>query len=518
MKEWNISFNILCLAFILVSNIGNARTLDDFELPHSATLELNRIQETYNILDIVTDEIWPGWDNYRDFPFLLKFDNGLKLLIGHPSPPISYFNLNNNLIDGKHVYVDTTDYNKKDIDYPLQCGGGIIYYGPEGKKVRTLDMRLTKVDSIKERLPIEAYAESHILVYIHELFHCFTFDHIPLYYGNFLYNSDENFATYSEIEGMALYNAVIDTSESASLQFVKDFIHARKSKRKGMRPHHIAQESTNELMEGLAEYSELKTLMILPKSHRGVSRIQKDPYYNNFLNREKFYNKYLYRLKENASKSFLNGIKLYDYGAFQAILLDQFYPGWKQQFTKENYLDSLLIKRIQVPEFDSNTLDAYFNSRYDLDLIKTNHSNNVKNRNELYKSIKSRKGKIYIISFKPVDQYIIDVPDKSIPKYQLGDSYLYPEGIGTINVDDVTIDFIEEQMEIDQLYFIKVVDTVKSQGAYPIILYDKNVNNIFTNVQITTRQFKLIAPKVQLQEKGDRTKIYILSKYKHNEE
>ena len=73
---------ILSFCFFVIAGKSYSTEASEYELPPAVQLEMQRIAETYNVLDQVAEKVWPGWVNYRDFPFLLHFENGLQVLFG----------------------------------------------------------------------------------------------------------------------------------------------------------------------------------------------------------------------------------------------------------------------------------------------------------------------------------------------------------------------------------------------------------------------------------------------------
>ena len=144
--------------------------------------------------------------------------------------------------------------------------------------------------------------------------------------------------------------------------------------------------------------------------------------------------------------------------------------------------------------------------------IKKRHKKAIKARDKAYKSITSRKGRSFIISFKGISQFLS--PIVSEESYTLGLIYLYPRGVGTIKVDDIEIVSQEVPAEINQIYYLKFVDTdwKKRETFYSLKYEEKEGEDIFKKVVITTPLFTLKAPKVRIKERGDRIKIWILSR------
>ncbi|MDD4644742.1 MAG: hypothetical protein PHY99_01990 [Bacteroidales bacterium] len=61
---------------------------------------------------------------------------------------------------------------------------------------------------------IPGSTENHILIFIHELMHCYQEKIMPESYGNLDLNPGLNFALYSEIEGLSLAKAYQQDSKA----------------------------------------------------------------------------------------------------------------------------------------------------------------------------------------------------------------------------------------------------------------------------------------------------------------
>ena len=99
---------------------------------------------------------------------------------------------------------------------PLVGGGGPIPFGKE-QVVKTVRIHLRPI-TMK---PTEPYfpAEEQILINIHELFHCFQRQIYNRNYGNLQYNTDANYAVFSEIEGLALEKAYLEQEDQKAKEY-----------------------------------------------------------------------------------------------------------------------------------------------------------------------------------------------------------------------------------------------------------------------------------------------------------
>ena len=280
----------------------------DRTLPDFVVRELTHLEETYRVLDITAGKVWAGWTTYRDVPFLLKYPNNLQVLVGHPNPPAPFEKLSGLAVEDKEVYADFSQVNTASVAYPLMAGGGPLPFGTdkEGNPVMTVNMDFRSTDILKKGgygvVPMPFCVELQILCYIHELFHCFQTDHVRTeLVGNLLFNPDAPYALYSTLEGRALVNAYQASDPKESEACIRDFLAARTLKRKLSMPEmQQKQESMDDVMEGTAVYSEVRTLEILSEGYATKLDLSKDPYYSGFRNAKDILAAHLEQLRRSS--------------------------------------------------------------------------------------------------------------------------------------------------------------------------------------------------------------------------
>jgi hypothetical protein len=508
---------VLCLSVLGASIF--AQTEESVKLDSAVMTTLNRLQETYHVLDAVSEKIWPGWTNYKEFPFLFEFENNLRVLVGHPNPPKGFELVPDLEVGRKKVYADRTRIVSMELEEPLSGGGGILPYGQteDGKSISTVSITLKRqVQGEKE--PEEKYrTESQIILYIHELFHCFQSDHVRIGYGNLNYNPDENYALYSEIEGLALKNAYAENDPEKAKEFLKDFILARQIKRQSMTDMQQKEESSDDVREGTAVYSEVMALKSIQEGfHPGLSEEQ-DPYYSGFQDMDDLMAKYTNRMDESIHEVYDPKMKCYNYGCYQALLLQRLFPGWQEPFAEEpRYLDEEIRKKIPISEEEKEGIRKRFEAQYNLQEIKARVEKIIQERDAAYKDYKNWEGKSYIVSFKEIREFVSSQIDKEKNVHKLGLIYMYPDGIGSFDVDEISLESGNAPAVIDQLYYIKFMDKDWKSRKDPVILdyKGKESEEIFTGITLKTPFFTLKAPKIRIRDKGNRYKIWILSRIK----
>lgn len=513
-----------CLGLILVlavwpPPIASAQKAAD--LPVVVILELKHIEETYRVLDVVAARIWPGWDDYREVPFLLGFENGLRVLVGHPNPPSGFEVIPDLRCAGRVVAVDRSKLNAVKLEPPLTAGGGPISYGQtqDGRRVEVVDMKFTRPGIAKDKTEKTAEpptTERQILIYLHELFHCFQREHIKVpSFGNFRFNPDINFAIYSEVEGRALHRAYLEADPDKARQLLKDFLVARHMKRSGsMNENQGNEESSDELREGTATYAEMRTLEVLKSTpfKPGISTAE-DGSYHGFADADKLLAQYPRSLERDAAQSESNYSKAYTYGCFQALLCQRLFPGWQESLLRSTYFpDKEIGKRIALSPDEHAAIQKSLTSAYDLEKVRQRHQEFLQARDGAYRQAKERAGRVYILDFKATEQYLSGIVN-SEGSYSIGLTRVFQKGLPGLKFDEVELSPIATLVELDQLYYLRVVDTDWKKRPEPYsVAGDKQSDGSWKNARLQTPLFRLSAPHLLIKETKNRIKIRILTR------
>jgi hypothetical protein len=495
------------------------RAEPDKTLPDFVVRELRHLEETYRILDITAEKVWSGWTTYRDVPFLLKYPNDLQVLIGHPNPPAPFEKVPGLAVEGKDVYADFSRISTAGVAYPLIAGGGPLPFGTDkdGNPLMTVHMNFMSTDILKKGgygiVPMPFCVELQILCYIHELFHCFQPGRVQTErVGNLMINPDAAYALYSTIEGKALVNAYRTAEAKEAEAFIRDFLAARMLKRKlGVPEMQRKQESMDDVMEGTAVYSEVRTLEILSEGFTTKMDLSKDPYYSGFRNAKALLAAHLEQLGRSAEVIYDVKGKCYDYGCYQALLLQRYEPAWQAAFSRgPSTLDGQLAERFPVEEKDLPVYEQRFRELYGFEAIKARSDAAIKERDDAYRSLKDRRGKVYIVSFKEIGAYESQLlPDAS--PYALGLIHMHMKGLPAIRLDQTELSAVSVPVEGNQLHYLKIVDTAPKAGnpAYTVSGRSQG-NSVYADAVITTPLFTLKTPLVRVEESKGRIKFIVL--------
>jgi len=487
-----------------------------FAMPPAARAELNRLGEAYAILDQYSREVWPGWDNYLNFPFMMRWQNGLRVMVGYPEPPPGFFCCRDLKVHGLEVWADTSSVNNFEVRLPQKAGGGVIPYGNvKDKPVTIVSMMFRNVSPADSADSPSVTPGDHILVFIHELMHCYQETILKQTFGNLQMNPDLNFALYSEMEGLALQKAYKAASAEESKQYLKDFVTARSHKYSGLNDAELNQARCDEFREGEAVYSEMVILDCLKKGFHARLDPGNDPSYTGFSDPGKIQEKYWKRLVKNTGETLELYEKNYEYGCFQALLLQKYFPGWQMEIGTGSWLDRVLRKELGFTVLDSLQSMKRFVELYAMNEAEKRNREGIEGRNNCYLMFTGLKGRTYIIDCKPLEESPGSHFLKGKPNYKLGLIEMYPAGCGVIRFDSV--EFLPSEglpVEFNELYYIKLVDTwnqAKGKG-YRIEYKSREDGDIYTGARVVTPLFTLKAPKIQVRESKGRVRFRILSR------
>ena len=489
-------------------------------LPPVVVGELTVLEETYRLLDSTAEKIWPGWTGYRDVPFLFEFENRLRVLVGHPNPPAPFQIVPGLAVGGRSVAADRSAVTGVKVKPFLSGGGGPINFGAaaDGTPVNTVHISLGS-----PRAPGGEGAEAaepprteeKVLMYLHELFHCFQRGRIQPRFGNLRFNADADFATWSQIEGFALERAYRAADPAAARERMKEFTVARALKRQSMNDTQRNEESADDVREGTATYATLRALEIIRAGGFKPGRSgADDPYYRGFADADRMIASYAERLLKSAAKHEDPKMKCYDYGCFQCALAERLVPGWQQQVEQGKPMDAILAGAIPIGEGERADVERRLRSDYPFEEARGGALAFTGARDAAYRAIISREGRVYIVDLKPVRQFISTLAPRT-GAYVLGLLTLFPAGYPGFTLDAVELSPVKIPCNTDQLYYFRAVDTesnTRSQ-AYTVA-GQRQADGSYADAVVTTPLFTLRAPKLRIVESANRVKIQVLARVK----
>lgn len=506
------AFSILGLMLLASACTRTQAPSDDFHQVYRK--EIARLDEVLNILDQHGESIWPGWSTYIDVPCIFEYENNVRLAVGFPDTPQGFELVKGVDIRGKKIYLDRKNEIPVELAWPVSGGGGIRpFQTVSGKQMPCvhMTMRMTSKPGKAQEQVEAGISDDQILILIHEFFHVFQGEfYIVPRHGNLRYNPDTNYALYSEIEGEALLRAFDSEDPDEAKKYLKDFVVARKNKYKSMIPLEQIQEKEDDFAEGTARYAEYAALLNMAESYTPLLSQKDDPYFKEFQDLKIQFEKRRSDLERDKGDTFGSRSKCYQYGCFQALLLTRFVPGWQKTIPQENrFLFDILEEYLDLSLEEEREITEKLKIRYDFNALQNKHFSRVSARDQAHDGFFSQKGKVYIINFKPINEFVIPLPHADSELYRKGLRSVYTKGIKEIRIKDVLFEGSSEPCLQDQLFYIKYIDT-KNQGYS--IESERQDGDIHYNAVIKTNGFTLKAPAVRIKETDQRVKFSVLSK------
>lgn len=477
-------------------------------------MELVRLFELYNVLGQVADRVWPGWKGWDKVPHLFEYENNVRMLVGHPEPPPGFEPVEGLAVNGLKVFLDRRAERPVPLTWPTAGGGGPIPFGTSaGKSCRTVSIDLTSVPGGKGlgEAGTGTVSDNQILIYVHELFHVFQDDFYTIpRHGNLQYNPDADYALYSEVEGEALRRAFLAGDDASTREFLKDFAVARKLKYRSMTAVEQVQEKEEDFAEGTARYAEYATLLEFKKGYRPLVTRKEDPAFSGFADIQAQIDERLKELETQKAFTLDSRGKCYQYGCFQALLLNRITPGWQATIpVKNKYLYDMILGALGMDEAEEARVAERLKARYDIDALAARHTPVIEARDRAFRDFDARKGKTYVVNFKPIREFLRPEPEPNPAVHQLGLRSVYPGGIGRIAIRDVLYEGTGEPVCEEQLFHVRYVDT--ADRGYTV-KSSRSEGDIYYDAVITTGGFVLKAPKVRVKERGSRAKFIVLEK------
>jgi hypothetical protein len=260
----------LCLPLCLFAQ-------DQVQLDPSLRHAVDLVGESWNALDTVISEVWPGWDTYRDEIYFTAIPGVQDILINPPADPGGGYTQLEITLDGRAVYVRTPS--------PLErIWGGAHRFRLAGKRFKAAQfhpMSREYSDKVCRNLikrlhwgelpegikKLNHSAEFYMRMIIHEAFHRWQENLNKAKIVNAEHPSPHSVSPrhdlFLELEGKILADALQCSDRVKLIRLSQKFLFARKERRGFLTEKDIQWERRNEFMEGSAQYVEYKTYLAL---------------------------------------------------------------------------------------------------------------------------------------------------------------------------------------------------------------------------------------------------------------
>jgi hypothetical protein len=279
------------------------------------------------------------------------------------------------------------------------------------------------------------------------------------------------------------------------------------------------QEREDDLMEGTAVYSTTMALELMKSGYKPLIGFADDPFFFGFSDVKPYLEKELDALVNGRSDSMEAKMKCYQYGCFQALLLTRLFTGWQEGFFQgKKFLDQTIQEKLGLSAADIEAGAEKLKTAYPFAELKAKHDRVILKRDEALRLIQERKGRVYVVNFKPTGEYL--APKSKEKPYRIGLIYIFPKGIETIDIRDVHFTGMISPIIQDQLYYVKWVDIhdppagSSSPKRYELKYSRREGEDVYVEAEFKTAGFAIKAPKIRIQDSAARVKITVLSKIK----
>jgi len=371
---------LLAVAAAAASNLGlpdHSRVVERL-----SEVEKARLAELFHLRAALGDAVWPGWGE-AEIPVIVH-NEAYAFLVGYPgTPPDGWTMVPRNerrggpwqvvpddVFQGQPYYRQPlADRKKTPENFAVLVGdrwvatmqtyeySRVAFYAGFREELPSLLRPIVPVRLLWMLLMGET--ETYIGGLAHEAFHAYQGMVAPgrLSAAEFAASLEgqypwENEATEQawQAELDALYAAVTAASDDEAAQYARQFLALRAERRASSAlPANLADyERQREWLEGLAKYAELVLQREAGRSadYAPLPAIEGDPDFHAYRTRERFWSQQLGEVRRMTNRS--GEVRFYYSGMAQAVLLDRFAPGWKEQAWSEGiWLEDLLAEAVQ---------------------------------------------------------------------------------------------------------------------------------------------------------------------------
>jgi len=492
--------------------------------------EVERLERTYALLDSHAKDIWPRWDDYLRYDVMVRFPNLVTLLIGPEKAPEGYEPIAGRLVHGKPAYLNRTKALPIAVDLPLFGGGA----GGKSVTIRLKMPELTppQMDAWKARdereIDPEVFAdrssEDQILVYVHELFHCYQqsvakITDVPQDVDISELVPTAEGAAYAEIEGRCLVKALSESDPAVMRRYLADWLAAHDARRAKMDAALVASETLTTMHEGTATYSNLRMAQIIvERGEAHPARPGGDPVFFGFRRAGSYVQRNLDEIEDVMVETFDTVGKCYDYGACQCFLLDRIAPGWKEGFFESGKsLADALRGALRLTDAERSAATARLADQWGFQQLVAKHAVPLKRGQDALALVKSRQGYTFIIDTVQMRE-LLQIRARG-ESFQVGIASVYPHGIDRAVLGEIVLTSSDTPLFRRDLYWLEWVDTEVAPGrsAYSLDCLEKS-GDVCKSATLTTKGFVLKAPEMQVKESADgkEVTISILTKVPRN--
>jgi hypothetical protein len=373
-----LSISVVCLLVVAVFALSNFNLPQHSTIPdHLTDLDKAQLSEVLHLRTVLGDTVWPGWSQ-ANIP-LIVYNERYAFMVGYTNPPAGWMKVPSLALRGgpwEEVPGDTFEvrrYYRTPITDPQKT--------PEGFTVLVGD-RWVATFQTREYSQVEFYrgfrqdlppfisnlipvrlvwtllmgkTDAYIAALEHESFHAYEgmLAKDRLVAAENMYSVEEKYPFDAMEEPWkkemdVLVRAIQTTTNNESINFAREFLQSRASRRAGLSFEQVDLECLREWEEGLAKYAELEITRqaATADGYRPVDAMIQDKNFHNYQEQQRFWSDQLNEAKNTQGRS--GDTRFYYSGNALAVLLDRLMPGWKPRaLPGGEYLDDLLREAVK---------------------------------------------------------------------------------------------------------------------------------------------------------------------------
>lgn len=336
-----LKFNKLLIAFVIILSISKP-VFSIKDNPDFREADKIRINEAFQIFKNSGNSIWSNWDK-APFTLILVTDEN-EFLINISNPPDDFKNIGYDSFIGDSIYSRPRQFNKNFLaTFPAVNGIPTIVVGlPENTGKSSTDW---------------------IVTLLHEHFHQYQYSQ-PDYYASvdsldlsggddsgmwmlnykFPYEDKAISDQYDKLT-QAAKNAYLTVNTDDFSSNVNQYLTEKLKFKSLLSKKDYDYFSFQLWQEGIARYTEIKIAEYLNSNYVSSENIKQ---LTDFTSPDSFYVKIIGKLIKNADSQSLTEnqrVCFYTLGALEGLILDAYYPDWKELYLKEKFYTENYFKK-----------------------------------------------------------------------------------------------------------------------------------------------------------------------------
>jgi len=345
-----------CIVCVLSTQCARKPVQVDTRLQQAMLL----VSESWYALDTVVNEVWPGWDCYRNEIYFTAVPRVQDIMINPPEKPGRAYRLLGTAVQGKPVYTRTPGEMDK-------VWGGAHRFNINKKRYKAVQFhppsreysrrvlsvwkkQLGYTDLPSYAVDLACSAEMYMRIIFHEAFHRLQEKMNKAKAVNASHRSAFSSGPLLLMEGRILADAFTCTDTSRLIELSRQFLAVRQKRRGSLFEDDIHWERRNEYIEGSAEYVETKAYLALSRQGYTAHVLSSGKHgYSGFSHKDELtalLKMFIEKSPGYSADESQAVLRCYFFGMAQGFILDRLCGhAWKKNFFDDGvYFETLLAQ------------------------------------------------------------------------------------------------------------------------------------------------------------------------------